>query len=297
ELAARSTAPMQNELDLPVAFVATAGRPAKLTERPTDTAGSRFTSVDKSHIESPNRSSVTDPSPWLLVFVTALFVVVAVTAGVYYWNHQPSADALYQAINAVAESDTSEQSLPNVERQIDLFLQYYAADPRYAEVAALHEEIQLGRLKRALEAKSRSRRKSEAITAIERAYLEAIQIAIDNPDMAVVHLRALIDLYAGATQESKDATRCLRLARKKLEALETEIAVRQSKDLPILETRLQDARSLDTNDPERARAIRVALIELYRDKPWAADVVRKAHTDLGRPIIEPPGNVADPPLN
>lgn len=293
-LAARSTAPMQNELDSSVASVATSGRPAKPTDRPTDAAGSRFTTVDKSHFESPDRSSVTDPSPWLLVFVTALFVVVAVTAGVYYWNHQPSADALYYAINAVADGDASEQSLPNVERQIDLFLQYYAADPRYAEVAALHEEIQLGRLKRALEAKSRSRRKSEVITAVERAYLEAIQLSTDNPELAVTHLRALIDLFAGATQDSKDATRCLRLARTKLEALETELSSRQSKDLPILEARLQDAKTLDASDPARAREIRDALIELYQDKPWAANAVRQARTDRDGSGSDQPGDSKGP---
>ncbi|MCR4413780.1 MAG: hypothetical protein NUV77_15275, partial [Thermoguttaceae bacterium] len=47
-----------------------------------------------------------------------------------------------------------------------------------------------------------------------------------------------------------------------------------------LEVRLQRAEELRATDPAKARAIWNAVIQLYQDKSWAADVVRRAREGL-----------------
>jgi len=280
ELAAQATAAMTHE-DSPPIVSARGTKPTgtKPLDLATEPNGTRFTTVDVTHDKGRSTDEATEPGPWLLVFVTTLLIVVAVTGGVYFWNHQPSADALYRVIARAAESG-NESALNQVETQTELFLQDHSDDPRYAEVAALHEEIQLGKLKRVLEAKSHRRKEMQEMTAVERAYLEAIRLAADQPEVAAQHLRSLVDLYSGAALDSVDATRCLLLARKKLETLESQLSDRQRRDLPILKKRLQDASEFDATDPNRAREIRAALIDLYHDKPWAADIVQQARSEL-----------------
>ncbi len=52
--------------------------------------------------------------------------------------------------------------------------------------------------------------------------------------------------------------------------------------LGLLEQRLKAADELATSDPEGARKMYRAVVELFAGKPWAADAVRRAREALER---------------
>ena len=48
----------------------------------------------------------------------------------------------------------------------------------------------------------------------------------------------------------------------------------------MLQDRLDAADALRKSEPERAKAMYRAVVELYGEKPWAADAVRRARDAL-----------------
>jgi hypothetical protein len=50
----------------------------------------------------------------------------------------------------------------------------------------------------------------------------------------------------------------------------------------VLQSRLDRADELSVRDPDAARAMRRAVIELYQDKDWAAPAVQRAKKAMGR---------------
>ncbi|MCE5268160.1 MAG: hypothetical protein LLG00_09775, partial [Planctomycetaceae bacterium] len=88
------------------------------------------------------------------------------------------------------------------------------------------------------------------------------------------------DLYDRPGSENDATSQCLTLVRRRLASLEKDVAKRSSEQVQVLEDRLNSADAMKTDDPARARKIYRAVIELYADKPWAADVVRRAKKSL-----------------
>jgi hypothetical protein len=62
--------------------------------------------------------------------------------------------------------------------------------------------------------------------------------------------------------------------------VQKEIADAAAEQLPLLESRLDRAESLKEDEPERAKAMYRAIIELYGDHPWAASAVKRAQSAL-----------------
>ncbi len=75
---------------------------------------------------------------------------------------------------------------------------------------------------------------------------------------------------------------CLTLARRRLEQLKQEIEKHSAEQLEIIQKRLDEADRLLPTDPKRAQAMYRAAVELYSDKPWAADTVRRAQAALDK---------------
>ena len=120
----------------------------------------------------------------------------------------------------------------------------------------------------------------EHASLIDRAYLEAMSQAKLNPELAAQRLAAIVDLYGNddgllpADQES------LALARQHLATVE--IADRRAAATTCRFCWADSTRRerMESTDPAAARAIREAIIKLYSDKPWAANVVERATADL-----------------
>jgi hypothetical protein len=67
--------------------------------------------------------------------------------------------------------------------------------------------------------------------------------------------------------------------------------------LAELEDRLTRAEGFRASDPQTARLMWQSLVELYRDKPWAAEAVAKARQalrDTERPPPAPPAEGTGP---
>ena len=82
-----------------------------------------------------------------------------------------------------------------------------------------------------------------------------------------------IPRQAGLAQEAGE---CLDLARREIEDLSQRPDEDAGNSSANLAERLQRANAVQSTDPNVARAIRQAIIELYQDKPWAADAVARA---------------------
>ena len=79
---------------------------------------------------------------------------------------------------------------------------------------------------------------------------------------------------------------CLILAQRRLAQLREEVKKRSAEQLSLLEDRLDAADALRKSDPERAEAMYRAVVELYAEKPWAADAVDRARKAL-KPALVP----------
>jgi hypothetical protein len=191
----------------------------------------------------------------------------------------PSADALYGRI--IAETgDGTIASYRRAEDDIREFLTRYSSDGRSEQLREYMTEIELDRLESRFELRAKGLLSGGDLLPIERAYLEAINYARLDPERGAVKLQALVDLYDHRTDLSGPTGHCLELARRRLEKLREQLAEAAPDHLALIQGRLDQADALQQDEPQRAREIREAVVELYRGKPWAAEAVRRAEEAL-----------------
>jgi DNA-directed RNA polymerase subunit F len=68
----------------------------------------------------------------------------------------------------------------------------------------------------------------------------------------------------------------LELARKKLHELQANVKQYAEEHLQLLDRQLDHADKIEAVDPDGARKIREAVIELYSGKHWAQDAIDRA---------------------
>ncbi len=220
-------------------------------------------------------------SVWIGLLRVALAVCVAAAAFVLIrqWMEPPTADELYEAINQKNDRENP-RLLLEAERDIEQFMQQYPQDLRVEELQELQEEIELQRLQRRLQAKARRGQSTDS--PLEQLYLHATREMDLHPELAAQQLQALIDLYGSTERLTPDQSRCIALARKQLRRLREEIERQQQLHLPLLQEQLNNAIKLESSDPDRARQMYLGIVRLYRDKPWAHDLVRQVRERLSR---------------
>jgi eukaryotic-like serine/threonine-protein kinase len=238
------------------------------------TAGpDHFTTVEQEAAERDRR-----PVPWQTLGSAALLAALLLAGyqTVRVLLRTPSADRLYDQISA-AWADENPRDLSEVEREMKLFQDHYARDPRQPEVAALQEELQQYRLQRRLEVRSRQPGRGGE-SPLEQLYLEYVRQRRSNPDQAYAQLLALVQLYDGVSLDDPDQAQYLDLARDQLAKLNATYAEQARLHRPLIEARLQAAQQ--TDDRELAARIYASIVELYGSKPWAADLVAEAARGL-----------------
>ena len=171
-------------------------------------------------------------------------------------------------------------SLQGARNDIEAFLAHYSDDARAAEVRHLDDAVKLDTASRRASFRARSPIRAEAASPIERAYLDAVSYSKLNPETAAERLAALVDLYGGDASLSGEDAESIKLARWQLQQLRDQIREQADAELRLINARLDKADSLDHNDPAAARAMREAVVKLYRDKPWAAAAVERADAAL-----------------
>jgi hypothetical protein len=269
------------------AFVPAAA-PVKPPEPPASV--DRFTSVPEEELgrirgDEPRERPLVSLHTWVLA---AALVIVGLTT--WYMLRPASADALYERIAATTASHTI-KSYRQAEADIGEFLMRFPHDPRAAGLREYSREIELDKLETRFELRAKGLLASESLLPVETAYLEAINSAKQDPSRAAAKLQALLDLFGPRTQQPGSKGRrmqqagptaqCLELARRRLKQLGEQIDRSTSSDLPSIQARLDRADELSSGDPEAARAMRRAVIEIYQNKDWAAPVVQRAKKALG----------------
>jgi serine/threonine-protein kinase len=250
----------------------------------------RFTSVSeedlgKIHHDEARERPLVSLHTWVLA---AALTVVGLST--WYLLRPASADTLYERIAATTASHTI-KSYRQAEGDIDEFLMRFPHDPRAEGLREYAREIELDKLETRFELRAKGLLASESLLPVEMAYLEAINSAKRDPSKAAVKLQALLDLFGphspqaaakGRRKERAGPTaQCLELARRRLKQINDQIDHSVPTQLALIQSRLDRADGLNATDPQAARAIRRAVIELYQDKDWAAPAVRRAKKALG----------------
>ncbi|MGQ9575351.1 MAG: serine/threonine protein kinase [Thermoguttaceae bacterium] len=253
--------------------------------RPLPPPGGRFIPVSEQELD---RVETAKPPPALISWQTWVLAAALVALGLTAWYllQPPSADALYARITAAtsdrrAQSGLKVDALLTVQPEIEEFLRRYSDDSRAVLLREYQREIELHQLQRQFERRAKGLTHPEGLLPIERAYLEAISYAALDPERGLVKLQALVDLYRDRTDLSGPAGQCLELARRQLQELRRRLERPNAESLAELGQRLERAEQLRQSDPETARGIWRAIVELYQDKPWAAAAVGRARQALG----------------
>ena len=225
-------------------------------------------------------NDVDETTPWISPGTWALiFSMLAVGLTVWYWLQPPKAESLYEEV-AAAAADGKVERLIDVEGKINAFINHYPADRRVREMQGYLDEIELYRLERRFEFRSKFLSKNDGLQPVERMYFEALGYLHLDPELGRKKLQALVDLFREAKDGSKQTRECLQLAQKQLDRLDRQMPQQVSADRKLLEEKLAEARQLDSTDPTAAYRMRAAIVELYGTEAWAAGLVDQARAAL-----------------
>ncbi len=239
---------------------------------------SRFTTVeDDERRRAEERLSERGPA-WAQIAALAASLV-AILGLAWYLVRPPSPDKLFQRIEGVAADERSDRLL-DAEDDIHQFLTRFPDDPRAPKLKNYLEEIDLLHLERRLQRLPRQLAAGDSASPIERDYLEAIGLAGTAPQRAAAKLQAIVDVYGAMPNPPETITQFVELTRRKLNQLR-EQSQREAPDyLAAMDRSLREAERFRASDPAKARAIWSGIVELYADKPWAAERVSRAQAAL-----------------
>lgn len=257
--------------------VAEASSAARPSAAPPTT---RFTTVTPEDRARRPVEEVAAPwkSPTTFVLLAILVLVVAAS---YWLLRPPSADQLYGSIQQTIDREGPD-ALAAVEQEIGDFLQRYPEDPRAGEVQRYQELLELSRAERRYNLLARQSAAAGTLLPVQRAYLDAMRFRQSDPAESVSRLEALLTLYGSDAESGPRAVQeCVALARRQLELLRDPARAFVQRQCRELHERLDRAEQLLADDPQQALAIGRAVVSLYADKPWAADVVARAQRLLG----------------
>ncbi len=241
-------------------------------------AENHFTPVAE---EDLDRAEIQPHPPALISLHTWILAAALLGVGLVVWYllQPPTADALYERVMHAAAA-ASIEALVAAEDDVHDFLVRYSTDPRAQELRRLQQDIDLHHLERKYELRSRGFVRGDQFLPVERDYLIAIQYARLDPELGIARLHALVDLYGPAEEAAGPWGQCVELAARRLASLREQVEEQAAPHLAMIEQRLAKAEKLAAEEPARAAAMYRAVIEMYADRPWAADAVAKARKAL-----------------
>ena len=240
------------------------------TEQPVD----QFTQVDPNRPMTDDQDETEDSLLMTVSKISLSVILIALLVVGGWYMLKPANEAqLYERIKAAAQNDDPD-ALIKSSAQIEAFLDRFPDSPHFAQVKEHQRDIELQRVHRSFEQKTRNTRVAGKMSASARAYLQALQKSRTDQEGAAVQMQAVIDLFSG--MPDKEAQQYVELAKADLASLNKQIEQRRKDSLQLLNSRLQDADKLSKTDPEAAQTIYRAIVILYADKPWAAAIVDQA---------------------
>jgi hypothetical protein len=261
--------------------IAPAAAPASTSSAGTraEAAASRFTTVEEARRRAEQEQQ--PQSKLAIVQIILLASSLAMILGaLWYFTRPPTADKLFAQIDAAAR-DTDAAALPAVEDDVQSFLSRFPNDDRAATVKRYADEIGLTHLEQRFRMRVRLLGRDDALSPVERDYLEAMNSLGPEPQKTMDKLQAIVDLYGSASDPSETTQQCVELARRELEQLRKQDAKVVPEYRKSVDAELRRAQQLRTSSPEQAQAIWRSIVTLYADKPWAAEQVKRAKAALG----------------
>ena len=242
--------------------------------------------LDQPPSEEPRSRLFSLRTSWQTWVLATALLAVGLTIR---WFLQPlTADALYHRIDARA-TDPSPDALPQAEADIHEFLNRFPSDPRAAQLRGYENEIDLYWLEKRFHQRVKGLAGTERLRPIEQAYLEALNYLDLDTARGMAKLQAMVDLYKNSDDATGPTAQCLTLVHRRLgKSPGGGRKTRRSEQLRLLRQRLDTADVLRPHDPERAGAMYRAVVELYGDKLWAADAVRRAREALAEKPSQKP---------
>jgi serine/threonine-protein kinase len=267
---------------------------------PAPAGPATFTTVEEEAARLRREQSRTWPT--VLAPLVGLAMLLVMLAGMYVYLSRPlTADQLYAKI-ATHVDDEDAGALRNVGSEIDEFLLRFPEEPRAAELRTYQVQLDLERAHRRLQFLVRHGGAADAdLLPVEALYLEAMNAATTSPESAVDKLSSLVALYGAdlpdqdplpatssersskPNDESDDFQRraqCVHLAERQLAVIQEEIAKQTARHLASLRERMQIAAELSATEPAAAADVYRAIVELYGQAAWAADLVSEAREQL-----------------
>ena len=200
-----------------------------------------------------------------------LAIVVLALVGIYFAYRTPPADQLLETI--LAKSDS-----PKVVRQeIGQFLEAY---PEHEQVDKVKY---LAGLADAMAVYSRLSVQRNALGAnelndFEKRFVSTIDLCGDDPARAYKRLGAMITLYETRDDLAQRDQQCLEAARMYRTKIKTDAQEKQNAGEEQIHSAMARAQQ---SQPEEARKIYTAIIELYQDSVWAG-----GHVDAAKQKIK-----------
>ncbi len=146
--------------------------------------------------------------------------LAAIVGAIIYFLQPPSADALYRRIDAQAGGNDPDAAAGGTTSMP--FSAAFPGDPRCQGLRDKRQEIELERLQRKFELRTRGLGAAESLLPVEQAYLDALNYARLDPERGMVKLQALIDLYGDHAEGGQRAALCLELAARQLARLKAQ---------------------------------------------------------------------------
>lgn len=266
----------------------------------------RFVVVKEGELDELDDSTSPGKSAIVSIQTILASICLLLTGGIFYYMLQPvSPDVLFERIKSTIQStdendEISPRSLRQAEGDIRTFLERHSNHPHAETVRFYEDQLELTNLERQLERRHLFS-DPKTLSPVERAYLEAVASIKTDPEKTIHKLRALIDLFssdsvlldevrnAPSSEElNSDSPRqrytrtelCVEVARRRLKKLEKDIASVRESQMEKLRSRLEEAREMENFYPERADAIRRAIVELYGERGWATEIVEEAKNEM-----------------
>ena len=235
---------------------------------------SRFVVVKEEDLDRVDSDE--QPHP-LFSLQTGILMVALVIVGLASWYilRPYTPESLYAKIGNLM----ADQSLVAAETYVTQFLLRFPTDARAERVRGYQREIELYKLEQKLKLKGRLWGR-EGMSPMERAYIEAENYAWLSPDRGLAKFQALVELYEDRADVNNPIGQWVELARRQIKRLRANVEAVNAQSLQQVESRLRTADQVRTKDPAAARAIWQAVVELYRDRPWAHDAVQRAEAAL-----------------
>ena len=248
-----------------------------------------FTTVEEEHArQQPSRSW----SAVLAPLVSLVLFIAAIAGFGYYLTRPYTADTLYEVIASRANSDNA-NSLREVKAEIAEFIERFPDDERSVELRESAQRIEPEEMPRRLQSQARRKGIVEAeLLPVEMLYLSAMDTANSSPQQSIALLESLVALYGSDAAGDESATNrtettaserrlgCVALAKRQIESLREEVAKLEARQLASLQERLVAAAKQSRDQPESARGMYEAIVELHADDAWAAEAVGEARQQL-----------------